>query len=78
MKFLSVGAIATIIQYLIFIALVELGNVEAVTASALGYGLSSIFNYLLIVVRYHMQDVKCHIVDVRCQMLEVGCQMTQV
>ncbi len=65
MKFLSVGAIATIIQYVIFIALVELGKVEAVTASALGYGLSSIFNYLL---NYHFtfsSNAKHHIAAVK-------------
>jgi len=50
MKFISVGAIATIIQYVIFIVLIELFFVEAVMASAFGYGISSILNYLL---NYH-------------------------
>jgi len=50
MKFISVGAIATIIQYVIFITLVELFSVGAVMASALGYGTSSILNYIL---NYH-------------------------
>jgi putative flippase GtrA len=50
MKFISVGAIATIIQYAIFILLIEFFYVEAVMASAFGYGLSSILNYLL---NYH-------------------------
>jgi putative flippase GtrA len=49
-KFLGIGAIATIIQYIIFIVLVELSSLTIVLASGLGYGVSSIFNYLM---NYH-------------------------
>lgn len=49
-KFLGIGAIATIIQYVIFITLVEFTSLAVVLASALGYGISSIFNYLM---NYH-------------------------
>lgn len=49
-KFLGIGAIATIIQYIIFIVLVEFSSLTIVLASALGYGISSIFNYLM---NYH-------------------------
>jgi putative flippase GtrA len=49
-KFLGIGAIATIIQYIIFIALVEFTSLAVVLSSALGYGISSIFNYLM---NYH-------------------------
>ena len=50
MKFLSVGAVATAIQYVIFIALIEFFSVEIVIASASGYAISSILNYFL---NYH-------------------------
>lgn len=49
-KFLGIGAIATIIQYIIFIVLVEFSSLTVVLASGLGYGISSIFNYLM---NYH-------------------------
>ena len=49
-KFLGIGAIATLIQYVIFIMLVELSAFSIVLASAFGYAISSIFNYLM---NYH-------------------------
>jgi putative flippase GtrA len=48
--FAGVGAIATGIQCLILIALKELGGVPPVYASAIGYAVSSVLNYLM---KYH-------------------------
>lgn len=46
-KFLGVGGTATAIHYAILILLVELDLTTAAVASAIGYTLSSIANYLL-------------------------------
>lgn len=48
--FAGVGAIATAIQYLILVALTELGGIAPVYASATGYAISSVLNYLM---KYH-------------------------
>jgi len=48
--FAGTGAIATGIQYLILIGLRELGGQSPVLASAIGYGLAAIANYLM---KYH-------------------------
>ena len=48
--FTGVGAIATGIQYLILILLKEVAGVPAVTASASGYAISAVLNYLM---KYH-------------------------
>ncbi len=48
--FAGTGAIATGIQYLILIGLREQGNLSPVLASAIGYGLAAITNYLM---KYH-------------------------
>lgn len=48
--FVGVGAIATGIQYLILIVLKELAGVPPVYASATGYAISSVVNYLM---KYH-------------------------
>ena len=64
-KFLGIGAIATMIQYIIFIAFVELTSIKIVVASALGYGISSIFNYIM---NYHytfLSDAKHQIAAVK-------------
>ena len=47
MRFLTVGGIATGVQFLLLILFVELGLLEKVAASALAYGLAAIVNYLL-------------------------------
>ncbi|MDP9083635.1 MAG: GtrA family protein [Pseudomonadota bacterium] len=46
-RFLIVGGVATIIQYLALIGMVERWHWNAVVASSLGYFLSAIANYLL-------------------------------
>lgn len=46
-KFLGVGGAATLLQYTILILLVEFDLAIPVVASAVGYALSSIFNYTL-------------------------------
>lgn len=46
-KFVSVGVVATGIHYMILIIMTETGFTSAVIASAAGYVISSIFNYLL-------------------------------
>ena len=48
--FAGVGAIATGIQYLILILLTELVGLSPVYASAIGYAISSVLNYLM---KYH-------------------------
>jgi putative flippase GtrA len=45
--FSLVGTIATIIQYIVLIALVQLGGVDPVFASSVGFVTSSAVNYLL-------------------------------
>lgn len=45
-RFISVGAIATMIQYILLIVLVEFLFIDPVIASAIGFALSAIFNYL--------------------------------
>lgn len=45
-KFLGIGGIATLLQFLILALLVEFELAPAVVASALSYFLSAIFNYL--------------------------------
>ncbi len=45
-KFLGVGAIATLIQYLILVLLVELIGLTPYIASSFGYIVSSFFNYV--------------------------------
>lgn len=49
-KFLGVGGIATAIQYVIYLALVNFFSIEIVIASAAAYIISAIFNYL---ANYH-------------------------
>lgn len=44
-RFLGVGTIATLLQYLILIALVEFLGISAVAASATGFAISAVFNY---------------------------------
>lgn len=44
-RFLGVGALATLTQYLILISLVEFFSISPVPASAIGFALSAIFNY---------------------------------
>lgn len=46
-SFLMVGGLATALQYLILIALVQLGSADVVMASSIGFAISAIFNYLL-------------------------------
>jgi len=48
--FAGVGAIATGIQYLILILLTEFTGLTPVYASAIGYAISSVLNYLM---KYH-------------------------
>lgn len=45
-KFLGIGSIATLIQYLILVVLVESTIIPPYIASAIGYAISAIFNYL--------------------------------
>lgn len=45
-KFLGIGGIATLLQFVILTLLVELELAPKITASALSYLLSAIFNYL--------------------------------
>jgi putative flippase GtrA len=45
-KFLGVGAIATLIQYLILVLLVEGLSIRPYIASTFGYVVSAIFNYV--------------------------------
>ena len=47
LRFATVGGIATLIQYLILIALVQGVNMHAVWASSIGFVVSAICNYLL-------------------------------
>jgi len=47
LRFMTVGGIATFIQYLTLIGSVELWHWNAVAASSLGYFLSAIANYVL-------------------------------
>lgn len=49
--FAGVGAIATGIQYLILLLLAELVGVSPVIASATGYAISAVINYLM---KYHL------------------------
>jgi len=49
--FLFVGGVATALQYLILIMLVELIGLDAVTSSSIGFGVSSLLNYYL---NYHV------------------------
>lgn len=46
-SFILVGGVATAVQYLLLIALVELFGVFAVTASAVAYGGAAVVSYLL-------------------------------
>jgi putative flippase GtrA len=46
-RFLIVGGIATLIQYIVLISTVERWHWNAVLASSLGYALSAVANYLL-------------------------------
>jgi putative flippase GtrA len=46
-RFASVGAAATLLQYLILIGLVELGDLRPAYASAIGYGLGACLSYVL-------------------------------
>jgi putative flippase GtrA len=48
--FAGAGAVATGIQYLILILLAEVGGLSPVYASAIGYAISAILNYLM---KYH-------------------------
>lgn len=44
-KFFSVGAISTVLQYIVLMLLVELLSVDAVIASSIGYIAGAVFNY---------------------------------
>lgn len=46
-SFLGVGLIATAVQYLILLALVELLGWSAVVSSSIGYAISALLNYFL-------------------------------
>ncbi|WOX06157.1 GtrA family protein [Microbulbifer pacificus] len=46
-RFAAVGGVATAVQYLLLVALVELAAVGEVVSSALAFGLAAVFNYLL-------------------------------
>lgn len=46
-KFSSVGAVATVLQYVILITLVQCASLPAVLASAIGFGASASVNYAL-------------------------------
>ena len=48
--FTGTGAIATSIQYVLLLLLAEVAGISPVLASALGYGTSSVANYLM---KYH-------------------------
>jgi putative flippase GtrA len=50
-RFLGVGAVATLLQYAILIGLVELAAFDPVLASATGFVISAVFNYL---ANYHL------------------------
>jgi putative flippase GtrA len=61
MGFAGTGAIATGIQYLILVGLRELGGISPVIASATGYGIAAVANYLM---KYHWvfrSDEKHHV-----------------
>jgi putative flippase GtrA len=47
LKFVGVGALATIFQYCVLIGCVELLHVQPVVGSSLGFGLSAMLNYYL-------------------------------
>ena len=47
LRFLIVGSIATVIQYIVLVILVEITPIEAVTASAIGFFLGAVANYFL-------------------------------
>ncbi len=53
-KFFCVGAVATALQYLILVMLVNFGGARPVAASAVGYGLGACVGYLL---NYHFTFV---------------------
>lgn len=59
MKFSGVGAVATALQYLILIGLVQLAAISATLASAIGFVVSAVVNYLL---NYHFtfSSRECH------------------
>ncbi|MFT5294380.1 MAG: putative flippase GtrA [Colwellia sp.] len=65
LKFLGVGGIATIVQYIIFVILIELLKIDIVLASAIGYTISSIFNYLLNYYFTFTSKVKHHVAMVK-------------
>ncbi|HEY8569827.1 GtrA family protein [Microbulbifer sp.] len=46
-RFAAVGGVATAIQYLLLVALVELAAAGEVASSALAFGFAAVFNYLL-------------------------------
>ena len=46
-RFAMVGGIATLIQYAVLLALVQLAGLNPVWASAIGYALSAVLNYLM-------------------------------
>ena len=46
-RFAAVGGVATILQYLILVLLVEIVHLDAVLASAFGFAASSVLNYRL-------------------------------
>jgi len=50
LRFCGVGLLATALQYLILVTLVEAAHFDAVAASAIGYAFSAIANYWL---NYH-------------------------
>jgi putative flippase GtrA len=47
LKFVGVGALATILQYCMLIGCVELLHMQPVVGSSLGFGLSALLNYYL-------------------------------
>jgi putative flippase GtrA len=50
-SFLVVGAVATLVQYVLLVALVELRDWPATPASSAGFAVSALLNYLL---NYHV------------------------
>lgn len=46
-RFALIGGIATLIQYAVLLALVQSVGFDPVWASAVGYALSAVFNYLM-------------------------------
>lgn len=70
-KFLGVGAIATIIQYLLLILFVEFDVLNPVAASAASYSISAVFNYLANYYITFDSDVKHHVAAMKFTVVAV-------